>query len=272
VTDPLSERSATVTDAVKLHRRAERAAAGRFLAEGPNLVEAAARRGVVERVFVTDAAAQRHQHLLDGLPDGLPDGPVVVRVSDRAMKALSETVTPPGLVAVCRQPQPGLDEVLAGGPALVVVAAEISDPGNAGTLIRLADAMGAAAVIFTGDAVDPYNGKCVRSSAGSILSVPVLCEPDTVTVIERLRAAGLQVLATTLDGEVTLDDIQGELSRRTAWLFGPEAHGLSRQSAQRADRRVVIPMSGDVDSLNVAAAAAICLYQSAYARRGSGLG
>ena len=264
MTAPLSERSATVTDAVKLQRRAERAAAGRFLAEGPNLIEAAARRGMVERVFATEPAAERHHALLDGLALAL--------VSDRAMKALSETVTPPGLVAVCRQPQATLDEVLAGEPGLIAVAADISDPGNAGTLIRLADAMGAAAVIFAGDAVDPYNGKCVRSSAGSILSVPVVSAPDTVAVIDRLRAGGLQVLATTLDGEISLDGIQGDLAEPTAWLFGPEAHGLSPEVAQHADRRVVIPMSGDVDSLNVAAAAAICLYQSAYARRSGGLG
>lgn len=264
MTAPLSERSVTVTDAVKLQRRAERAAAGRFLAEGPNLIEAAARRGMVERVFATEVAAQRHRALIDGL--------VVVLVNDRAMKALSETVTPPGLVAVCRQPRATLEEVLASGPGLIAVAADISDPGNAGTIIRLADAMGAAAVIFAGDAVDPYNGKCVRSSAGSILSVPVLCEPDTVAVIDRIRAGGLRVLATTLDGEVTLDDVAGELAGRTAWLFGPEAHGLSSEVAERADRRVVIPMSGAVDSLNVAAAAAICLYQSAYARRSGALG
>ena len=264
MTVPLSERSATVAAAVNLQRRAERAAAGRFLAEGPNLIEAAARRGMVERVFATEAAVQRHHPLLDGL--------AVVLVTDRAMKALSETVTPPGLVAVCRQPQPDLEQVLAGGPALVLVAADIADPGNAGTLIRLADAMGAAAVVFAGDAVDPYNGKCVRSSAGSILSVPVLCEPDTAAVIDRIRAAGLRVLATTLDGEVTLDEIHAELAARTAWLFGPEAHGLAPAVAARADRRVVIPMSGDVDSLNVAAAAAICLYQSAYARRSGALG
>lgn len=265
MTAPLSERAATVTDAVKLQRRAERAAAGRFLAEGPNLIEAAARQGMVERVFMTETAAQRHRALLDSL--------AVVLVTDRAMKALSETVTPPGLVAVCRQPQATLDQVLAGEPGLIAVAADISDPGNAGTLIRLADAMGAAAVVFAGDAVDPYNGKCVRSSAGSILSVPVVCgEADTAAVIDRLRVAGLQVLATTLDGEVTLDEVQADLARPTAWLFGPEAHGLDPAVAARADRRVVIPMSGDVDSLNVAAAAAICLYQSAYAQRSGVLG
>ena len=260
MTAPLTERSATVTDAVKLQRRAERAAAHRFLAEGPNLIEAAVRRGVVERVFATETAATRHHELLDGL--------AVVLVTERAMKALSDTVTPSGLVAVCHQPQVALDVVLAGDPALIAVAADTSDPGNAGTLIRLADAMGAEAVVFAGDAVDPYNGKCVRSSAGSILSVPVVCEPDTVGVIDRLRAAGLQVLATTLDGEVTLDEVEAELARPTAWLFGPEAHGLSAAVAARADRRVVIPMVGAAESLNVAAAAAICLYQSAHARRG----
>lgn len=265
MTAPLSERSSTVTEAVKLQRRAQRAAAGRFLAEGPNLVEAAARHGAVDRVFATEAAAQRYTAVLDGL--------AVTGVTDRAMKALSETVTPAGLVAVCRVPATRLEDVLAAGPSLIVpslivVASGIADPGNAGTLIRLADAMGAAAVIFAGDAVDPFNGKCVRSSAGSIFAVPILNEADTAGVIDRVRAAGLQVLATTPDGDLSLDDAEPLLAAPTAWLFGSEAHGLSEEVAARADHRIVIPMSGTVDSLNVAAAAAICLYQSARAQRG----
>lgn len=260
MTAPLSERSSTVAEAVRLQRRTERAAAGRFLAEGPNLVEAAARHGAVDQVFATETAAQRYRTLLDGL--------AVTGVTDRAMKALSDTVTPAGLVAVCRMPAARLEDILAASPSLLVVASDIADPGNAGTLIRLADAMGAAAVIFAGDAVDPFNGKCVRSSAGSVFAVPVVSENDTAGVIDRLRAAGLQVLATTLDGDLTLDDAQPLLAGPTAWLFGPEAHGLSEEVAARADRRIVIPMSGSVDSLNVAAAAAICLYQSARAQRG----
>lgn len=262
MTAPLAERSSTVTGAAKLQRRSERVAAGRFLAEGPNLVEAAARRGLVERVFVTEVAAQRYGSVLAGLP-----GPSVTPVTDRAMKSLSETVTPVGLVAVCRLPETRLDDVLAAQPALVVVAADISDPGNAGTLIRLADAMGAAAVVFTGSAVDPYNGKCVRSSAGSIFAVPVVIESDTAEVIDRLRRCGMQVVATALDAEVSLDDADEFLAGRTAWLFGGEAHGLSEEISAGADRRVLIPMSGDIDSLNVAVAAAICLYQSARAQR-----
>ncbi|MCX2934127.1 RNA methyltransferase [Mycobacterium sp. CVI_P3] len=253
----LTERSARVVAAVKLQRHTGRRRAGRFLAEGPNLVEAAARRGLVLEVFATEAAAHRHAELLTGLP--------VHEVTEKAAKALSETVTPSGLVAVCTMPDGDLDAVMAGEPRLVVVAVDLSEPGNAGTLIRLADAMGAAAVVFAGHSVDPYNGKCLRASAGSIFAVPVVVAPDTVAVVSGLRGAGLQVLATTLDGELSLDD--AELGQPTAWVFGPETQGLPPEIAGLADHRVTIPMAGGAESLNVAAAAAICLYQSARAQR-----
>jgi RNA methyltransferase, TrmH family len=259
LTAALSERSARVVAAAKLQRHTGRRRAGLFLAEGPNLVEAAAQHGLVIEVFATEAAAARHAGLLTGLP--------VHEVTERAAKALSETVTPSGLVAVCQLPDPDLSTVLAETPGLVVVAVELSEPGNAGTLIRLADAMGAGAIVFAGNSVDPYNGKCLRSSAGSIFAVPVVVEPDVGDVVSRLRAAGLQVLATTLDGEVSLDDADALLATPTAWMFGPEAHGLSAETAALADHRVTIPMAGGAESLNVAAAAAICLYQSARASR-----
>src|SRR4029453_787792 len=101
---------------------------------------------------------------------------------------------------------------------LVAVAVEISEPGNAGTLIRIADAMGTDAVLLAGHSVDPYNGKCLRASAGSIFSIPVVTEPDAAEAVTALGAAGLQVLATTVDGEVSLDE--ADLSPPTAWLFG----------------------------------------------------
>ncbi|MBO0680666.1 RNA methyltransferase [Mycolicibacterium sp. S2-37] len=243
--------------AVKLHRHVGRRRAERFLAEGPNLVEAALRRGVVSEVFATESAAQRFSELL-------ADADVHL-VTERAAKALSDTVTPVGLVAVCRMPEVSLDDVLASSPQLVAVAVETSEPGNAGTLIRLADAMGADAVILAGDSVDPYNGKCLRASAGSIFGVSVVEAPDIAGSIAALHGAGLTVLATALDGDVSLDD--AELSGPTAWLFGSEAHGLAPEVAALADVRVTIPMAGSAESLNVAAAAAICLYQSARAAR-----
>jgi len=256
----LTERSARVAAAVKLHRHVARRRAGSFLAEGLNLVEAASARGLVRDVFVTESAAERYSSFL-----GAAQSPVHL-VTDRAAKALSDTVTPAGLVAMCEMPATRLEDVLAGAPRLVVVPVEISEPGNAGTVIRIADAMGAAAVILGGHSVDPYNGKCLRASAGSIFSIPVVVAPDAQAAVGALRAAGLQLLATTVDGETSLED--ADLARPTAWLFGPESHGLSAEIAAGADHRVRIPMSGGAESLNVASAAAICLYQSARALDG----
>ncbi len=243
--------------AIKLHRHAGRRRAGRFLAEGPNLVEAALRRELVVEVFATEAALARFGSMLDAAP--------VRVVTERAAKALSDTVTPVGLVAVCEAPSTTLAEVLAGSPRLIAVAAGISEPGNAGTLVRIADAMGADAVVLAGHSVDPYNGKCLRASAGSIFAVPVVTENDDRAAVSALSGAGMRVLATTVDGEISLDDVA--LDGPTAWLFGPEAHGLPAELAAVATARVRIPMSGEAESLNVAAAAAICLYQSAKAHR-----
>ncbi|MGB8407703.1 MAG: RNA methyltransferase [Mycobacterium sp.] len=242
--------------AAKLQRHVGRKRAGRFLAEGPNLVEAALRRGLVSEVFATSSAAERFSELL-------VDAPVTL-VTERAAKALSDTVTPVGLVAVCTLPEVSLDSILAAGPRLLAVAVGISEPGNAGTLIRTADAMGADAVVFTGDSVDPYNGKCLRSSAGSVFSLPVVVDSDAAAVVSAIRDSGVEVLATALDASV---DVRGaDLSARTAWLFGPEAHGLPADVAALASQRVNIPMRGSAESLNVAAAAAICLYESSRAQ------
>jgi RNA methyltransferase, TrmH family len=255
----LTERSTRVVAAAKLHRQVARRRNDRFLVEGANLVEAASRRGLIREIFVTEPAAQRYADLLD------QHGATVHIVTERAAKALSDTVTPAGLVAVCEHPSASLADVLAQTPRLVAVGVEIGEPGNAGTLIRIADAMGAAAVVFIGHGVDPYNGKCLRASAGSIFAIPVVVAPEVEPAITALQGAGLRVVATTVDGELSLDD--ADLAAPTAWLFGSEAHGLSAQVAAQADARVTIPMSGAAQSLNVAAAAAICLYQSAQAQR-----
>ncbi|GFG69746.1 TrmH family RNA methyltransferase [Mycolicibacter senuensis] len=259
----LTERSARVVAAVKLHRHVARKREQRFLAEGPNLVEAAVRRGLALEVFATESAAQRHSELLASVCAP------VHQVTDRAAKVLSDTVTPAGLVAVCAIPEPDLGALLADGPQLVAVAVGISEPGNAGTLIRIADATGAGLVVLTGNSVDPYNGKCLRASAGSVFHVPVVVAADTDAVLAALRESGLQLLATALDGDLSLDDADPVLTAPSAWLFGPEAQGLPAAAVTAADHRVHIPMAGGAESLNVAAAAAICLYQSARAQRGA---
>lgn len=244
---------------MKLQRHAGRRRSGRFLAEGPNLVESAARHGLVDEVFATADAAQRHSRLLTDLP--------VRIVTESAAKVLSDTVTPAGLVAVCRVPEIDLATVLADRPELLAVAVGISEPGNAGTLIRTAAAMGAAGVVLAGNSVDPFNAKCLRASAGAIFTVPVLAEPDTASLLKGLREAGLVILATTVDGEVSLDDTGALLRDPIAWIFGSESKGLDTDVAALADHRIAIPMAAGTESLNVAAAAAVCLYQSALALR-----
>jgi TrmH family RNA methyltransferase len=233
--------------------------------EGTNSIESAIPAGLVEELFATPDAAERFHALVSAASAcGVP----VTLVTERAAAALSDTVTPVGLVAVCRTVEVALHDVLDKSPSLLAMPVEAGEPGNAGTVIRVADAAGADAVVFAGDSVDPHNGKAVRAAAGSLFHLPVCREKSVAEAIASARAAGLQVLATAASGEVSLADA-GELLRRpTVWLFGNEAHGLSDEVLQLADARVSIPIYGRAESLNLAISAGICLYASALAQRG----
>jgi TrmH family RNA methyltransferase len=193
----------------------------------------------------------------------------VVHVDQRVLAAISQTVTPQGLVGVA----PLLDVPLlavTGTLRLVSVLESVSDPGNAGTVIRASDAAGADAVILTQGSVDPHNGKCVRASAGSLWHLPVVSGAALEESVQLLRRTGMQVLGATGGGAHDLDDLEDEgvLARPTAWLFGNEAAGLSQQALDSCDRTVRIPMRRRAESLNLATAAAVCLYASARAQRG----
>lgn len=267
-----TQRTPRVAAAIKLHRRRDREKTGLFLAEGPQAVrEALAGGTAVHEVFVTSDGWRRHQDLVAEVSTR-PAGTGARSpsfITDEAMVALADTVTPQGVVAVCEQLDVTLETALSRGPRLVAVAVEIRDPGNAGTILRTADAAGAEAVIFAGDAVDPYNSKCVRASAGSLFHVDVVRARDAAATLSALREAGLRILATSGYGATDLDELvdSGQLSAPTAWLFGSEAHGLPEQLRDAADAAVRVPIHGRAESLNLAAAAAICLYASARAQR-----
>ena len=246
----------------KLARRASRAEHGLFLAEGPQAVrEALAVPCLVREVF---ALPGRHEELR-----ALAGDAPWYDADDAAVAALSDTVHPQGVVAVCRTLDVPLEDALHAVPRLVAVCADIRDPGNAGTVIRCADAAGAGAVVVTGDSVDVYNGKAVRASAGSLFHLPVAVRRDPAATVEALQEAGLTVLAADGYGEVDLDEAadSGLLAGRTAWLFGNEAWGLPDELGALADHRVRIPIHGRAESLNLATAAAVCLYASARAQR-----
>ena len=265
----LGPRSARVRQARRLTRRSARAVAGRFLVEGPQgLREALGRPDLLEEVFVTDLAAQRYGDLLDR---ATRSGASVLRVDEAAIGTLAETVTPQGLVAVCRVVDVPLAEALAGSPKLVVVLAQVRDPGNAGTVTRVADAAGADAVVLTEGSVDPHNGKAVRASAGSLFHVPLVVGTPLAAALAGCREAGLVVLAADAHASLDLDAAAdaGLLASPTTWLFGTEAHGLPTGAVALADRAVRVPIHGAAESLNLATAAAVCLYASARAQRRS---
>jgi len=260
-----STRSPRVKSARQLAKRALRQRARLFLAEGPQAAgEALAAGDVVTQLFVTAAAQPRHTELIE-LAAG--QGADVHLVSGEVMTELAQTITPQGVLAVCRFVDVPLADVPAGS-RLVVVLANVRDPGNAGTVLRTADAAGAGGVIFAGSSVDPYNSKCVRASAGSLFHLPVVTGIPVDEAVRVLRDRGLQVLAADGGATTTLDDLQsaGQLGRPTAWLLGNEAWGLPADVLDLADEAIAVPIYGRAESLNLAAAAAVCLYASARAQ------
>ena len=258
-----TERTPRVVAARRLTRRAGRTEAGRFLAEGAQAVREALAYGVVHELFVTSAARDRHPDLVRAAR--VP----VSEITERAAAAMSETVTPQGILAVCDLVEVPVSTALAGSPKLVAVLCGIADPGNAGTVLRVADAAGADAVLFAGDAVDPHNGKCVRASAGSLFHLPVARTRQVTEALDACRAAGLALVAA--DGHADEDlDTAADLGRPTAWVFGSEAHGLPSDIRSATDRSLRVPIHGHAESLNLATAAAVCLYTSAHAQRYTG--
>lgn len=259
-------------EARRLIRRVRRDQAREFLAEGPQAVrEAVATPGVVLEVFGTPAAFDQHG-------DWLAEAPVSLQpISDKAAAGLSETVHPQGLIARCRFLDVPIARVMGGSARLIAVLAGVADPGNAGTILRTADAAGADAVIFTQGSVDPYNGKCVRASAGSLFHLPIVRAGVYAEIRAELAGAGFQVLGAASTATRTLGepDTDRLLRARSAWVFGSEAHGLAEieSAAERSgavvDEHIRIPIWGRAESLNVAAAASICLYASATAQRHS---
>jgi TrmH family RNA methyltransferase len=251
----------------RLTKRALRQRERAFLAEGPQAVsEALATRAGVSDLFVTSPALAHHAGLAAAAADAGID---VQLVSGEVMAELAQTVTPQGLLAVCDFVDVPLERVADGRPALVALLANVRDPGNAGTVLRTADAAGADAVIFADASVDPYNGKCVRASAGSLFHLPVVVGPRLSEAVAALKRSGLRVLAADGRAAGTLHGRRSQaiLSEPTAWLFGNEAWGLPDDLLALADESVAVPIYGRAESLNLAAAAAVCLYASAYAQR-----
>ncbi|MGO1435528.1 MAG: TrmH family RNA methyltransferase [Canibacter sp.] len=253
-----------VRRAAQLHRKKDRFAQGRFLVEGPHAVAEAMKHAAndVEVVFATQQGLTRSPEL-DRLADTF--GVIIELVTDEVLTAIADTVTPQGIVAVVKLAETTLESVQH-DLKLVAVLHEVRDPGNAGTVIRGADAAGADLVILTGDSVDPWHPKVVRASTGSLFHVPVVRHHSLSDALDFLHRCNIVSVATDLSGE-DIDVTDSLLRRRIAWVFGNEAHGLSPSDMQLCQQRKRLPIFGHAESLNLATAATVCLYTTAFAQR-----
>ena len=258
--------SARISRVAGLSRRNARTKHRRFLVEGPQGVREAVRHapGRVLDVYLTEAALERHSEIWD---EAVAAGLYVHVTTQQVMDAMSPDAQ--GLLAVVATEEVTGSEALAAaleGARLVAVLTQAQDPGNAGTIIRAADAAGADAVVLVRGSVDPTAPKVVRSTAGSLFHLPVVTGVALDDAVTALHNAGLTVLAADGRGDFDLFEAESLLEAPSAWLLGNEAHGLPSEALSRADAVVSIPIYGKAESLNVAAAAAVCLYASTRAQ------
>ncbi len=258
-------RSPRVRAVAKLTKRSARQETGLFLLEGPQAAREALayRPETIVEIFATPTAIERHPDIREGVRSADLE---VVFTTEAVLDSMADTVTPQGIVAVARQTPTSVRDIFAASPRLVVICEEVRDPGNLGTIIRAADAAGADAVILTGRTVDPYNPKVVRATTGSHVHLPLSVGAELATTVERAHGAGLRVIAADVGGEDFLAS-RHVLAEPTAWLFGNEARGLEDDALALADLTLRLPIYGAAESLNLATAASVCLYETAFAQR-----
>jgi TrmH family RNA methyltransferase len=260
-------RSPRVRAVAKLAKKDARLQTGFFLLEGPQAVSEAMtfRPELLVELYATPTALDRYPMIARGAAEEDLD---IEFVTEHVLESMADTVTPQGIIAVCKQFPTSLKEILASEPKLLAILEEVRDPGNAGTIIRAADAAGADGVILTGRSVDLYNPKVVRATTGSLFHLPVALAPDLSIVLENVRSVGLTVIAADIKGEDLLEARRaGRLAAPTAWLFGNEARGLTDEQLAMADSAITVPIYGQAESMNLSTAASVCLYESAFAQR-----
>ena len=254
---------------VKLREKSkERKAEGLFVVEGIRIFKEIPAFDI-DSVFVSESFVKNYiesdsKSATDNKYDNIPD--LFSRVdytvvADNVFKKLSDTVNPQGVLAVVRMADYTLEEVLNNRDkdnSSIVVLDKIQDPGNLGTIIRTGEGAGITGVVMSSDTVDLYNPKVIRSTMGSIFRVPCVVVDDLSEAVTKIKDSGVTTYAAHLEGE----EIQGvDLANDRAFLIGNEANGLSDEVANLADKKIKIPMEGEVESLNAAVATAILIYR-----------
>lgn len=240
----------------------------RLLLDGPHLVAEALKAAIaVETAVLADSLASSEEGArIAAALDAA--GVEILTASRPVLDAMSPVSTPSGIVAVARRPETGLARALAGGAQLVVVGVDVQDPGNVGAIVRAAEAGGATGAIFCGVSADPLGWKALRGSMGSALRLPLARVPSVGEAVAAARAGELRIVASVMRGGRAIYD--SDFTPPTAFLVGGEGPGLLPEVIDAADCAVAIPMAPPVESLNVAVAAALLVYEARRQRVGTG--
>lgn len=223
-----------------------------FVAEGIKMYREAPKE-LVEKVYISKRFSD-----MPGLGD-------VEVVDDRVFQSAADTKTPQGIMAIVRRTHYTMEEVMQGENPLLLILENIQDPGNLGTIVRTAEGAGITGIIMSSDTVDIYNPKTIRSTMGSIYRVPFVYETDMSEVLQRVKRQGIRTYAAHLKGVHSYEE--PDYRTGCAFLIGNEGNGLTEALAGQADEYIRIPMSGQVESLNAAVAAALLMYEANRQRR-----
>ncbi len=237
---------------------------GVYIVEGIRMFEEAPDEQI-EEIYVSESFLSKNDKKLSGLCKH--SGVCYEVIADSVFGKMSDTQTPQGVICVMKMPVYSIELLMSGveKTPLFMLLEDLQDPGNLGTILRTAEGAGVSGVIMTKGTVDIYNPKVIRATMGSIYRVPFIETDDLDAVIDTLKKSKVTLYAAHLDGSV--DYAQCDYSKPTAFMIGNEARGLKAETAMKADCRVKIPMSGQVESLNAAVASAILMYESARQRR-----
>jgi len=254
-------RAPKVARARRLLKRGFRESDGLFLAEGPQSCREAAKAGKVKELFLTQEAFDRYPEIVSAVDES---GAEIIICTETVIAQFSSTVSPQGMTAIVRMWDQDPTKLFTDATKLVVALTAVRDPGNAGSVIRVADAAGAQGVVMSNDSVDLFNPKVVRASVGSIFHLPISIGQELADTISSAREVGMQVLAADANGVSLYGGV--DLAKPTLWVFGNEAWGIPAEVLALVDEVVSIPIYGQAESLNLATASAICLYASAQAQ------
>ncbi|MDI6753014.1 MAG: RNA methyltransferase [Thermodesulfobacteriota bacterium] len=238
-----------------------RHARGEYFIEGVRLVEEALNQsGQISKIAYSPRLEKiaRGVELLSVARRKIPDAEWLY-VNDEVMGSICDTQSHQGILAILKMKEGSFEEICQ-REGIIILLAGLQDPGNLGTIIRVAEAGAVAGVILSKDAINPYNPKVVRASMGSFFRVPFLPDQDVQDCLKKLRSRGCRILATAVHGGPSFWEV--DFSKPTAVLFGQEGAGLPSHLLEGADGLLTIPMTPGVDSLNVAMAASLIIYEA----------